>query len=74
MNIEKINRISELTRISRIRELTEAEKKEREELRNEYRQSVIGNMTAQLEHTTIVEPDGTRIKVRDLKNKEGDKN
>ena len=56
------------------RHLLKHAEKEREELRNEYRQSVIGNMTAQLEHTTIVEPDGTRIKVRDLKNKEGDKN
>ena len=72
MNQQKLNRISELTRISRTRELTEEEQAERQALRNEYRQSVIGNLTAQLESTTIVEPDGTKIKVKDRK-KEGDK-
>ena len=57
----KLDRLSELTAISRERELTEAEKRERETLRNEYRAAVTGNLRTQLEHTTIVEPDGTRI-------------
>ena len=73
MNKIKLDRLSELTRISRIRELTNEEKEERQTLRNEYRQSVIGNLTAQLEHTTIIEPDGTKIKVKDMKNKGEDK-
>lgn len=63
----KLERLSELTRISRVRELTEQEKTERQKLRNEYRQSVIGNLTGQLENMTIIEPDGTRIKVSDRK-------
>jgi uncharacterized protein YnzC (UPF0291/DUF896 family) len=63
----KLKRLSELTAISRERELTPAEKTEREELRMEYRRSVVGNLTAQLEHLTIVEPDGSRIKVSDMK-------
>ncbi|MBQ9375221.1 MAG: DUF896 domain-containing protein [Ruminococcus sp.] len=72
MDKTKLDRLSELTRISRERELTDAEKDERQTLRNEYRQSVIGNLTNQLEHMTIIEPDGTKIKVSDLKNeKEG---
>lgn len=63
----KLDRLSELTRISRERELTEQEKEERQTLRNEYRQSVVRNLTAQLENTTIVEPDGSRIRVKDMK-------
>ncbi len=61
MEKEKLDRLSELTHISRERELTEAEKRERETLRNEYRAAVTGNLRAQLEHTTVVEPDGKRI-------------
>ena len=38
--------------------------KEREQLRNIYRQSVIGNLKAQLDNTSIREADGT---VRPLK-------
>ena len=72
MEKAKLDRLSELTRITRTRELTDAEKSERQELRNEYRQSVIGNLTNQLEHMTIIEPDGSKIKVAELKNeKEG---
>ncbi|MGN0601881.1 MAG: DUF896 domain-containing protein [Oscillospiraceae bacterium] len=63
----KLDRLSELTRISRKRELTSAEKEEREKLRNEYRRCIVGNLTNQLEHTTIIEPDGSRIRVKDLK-------
>lgn len=67
MEKAKLERLSELTRISRERELTDKEKEERVMLRNEYRQSVIGNLTSQLENMTIIEPDGTRIKVSDRK-------
>lgn len=63
----KLNRLSELTAIARKRELTAEEKSEREALRNEYRRSVIANLTGQLEATTIIEPDGSRIKVSDMK-------
>ena len=47
----KLNRLSELTAIARKRELTAEEKSEREALRNEYRRSVIANLTGQLEAT-----------------------
>ena len=67
MEKKKLDRLSELTRISRERELTAEEKKERQQLRNEYRASVTGNLRSQLESMTILEPDGTRIKVSDLK-------
>lgn len=73
MEKTKLDRLSELTRISRIRELTNEEKSERQALRNEYRQSVIGNLTSQLENMTIIEPDGSKIKVSDRKLSKEDK-
>ena len=73
MEKKKLDRLSELTAISRDRELTDAEKSEREALRMEYRRSVIANFTDTLEHTTIVEPDGSRVKVKDKKRSGEDK-
>ncbi|MBQ6633627.1 MAG: DUF896 domain-containing protein [Ruminococcus sp.] len=76
MEKEKLNRLSleELTgrinrfsALSRERELSPEEVSEREGLRMEYRRRFRANLTAQLEHTTIVEPDGSRIKVSDMK-------
>ena len=69
----KLNRLSELTAIARKRELTAEEKSEREALRNEYRRSVIANLTGQLEATTIIDPAGSRIKVSDMKRSGEDK-
>ncbi|MBP3799007.1 MAG: DUF896 domain-containing protein, partial [Ruminococcus sp.] len=43
------------------------EKSEREALRMEYRRSIVANFSDTLEHTTIVEPDGSKIKVKDMK-------
>ena len=73
MEKEKLDRLSELTRIARERELTAAEQEERTALRNEYRQAVTGNLRAQLESMTIVEPDGSRIRVADMKRSGEDK-
>lgn len=67
MDQKKIDRISELTRISRQRELTNEEKKEREALRNEYRAAFTGNLRAQLENMSIIEPDGRVRKVKENK-------
>lgn len=70
MEQKKIDRISQLTRISRIRELTDEEKTEREALRQEYRAAFTGNLRAQLENMSIIQPDGTIKKVKENKNKE----
>ncbi|MBR4554755.1 MAG: DUF896 domain-containing protein [Ruminococcus sp.] len=67
MEKKKLDRLSELTRIARTRDLTDAEQAERTVLRNEYRRAVTGDLTAQLESMTIIEPDGTKIKVSDMK-------
>ena len=72
MEKAKLDRLSQLTAISRKRKLTEEEVNEREILRNEYRSQVRANLTGQLDNSTIVRPDGTRIRVKDMKHsKEG---
>ncbi len=63
MTQEKIDRINELARKSKTVGLTEEEKTEQTVLRNEYRQSVVGNLAAQLDNTYIVTPDGRKRKV-----------
>ena len=59
MTKEKIARINELAHKSKTTGLTEAEKAEQQELRKEYLADVKANLLAQLEHTSIKEPDGT---------------
>ncbi|MCI8729293.1 MAG: DUF896 domain-containing protein [Clostridia bacterium] len=60
---EKIARINELARLAKERELTADETAEREVLRREYRESVTGNMRAQLENTYIVDSRGNKTKL-----------
>ena len=59
MTKEKIARINELAHKSKSTGLTEAEKAEQQALRKEYLEDVKANFRAQLEHTSIKEPDGT---------------
>ncbi len=63
----QIDRINALARKSRAQGLTEAERREQMELRRQYVAAVRENLTAQLDHTVIQHPDGTR---RPLKPKE----
>lgn len=63
MNQKKIDRINELARKSKSVGLTDEEKAEQTELRNEYRQSVVGNLRAELSNTYIMTPDGKKRKV-----------
>lgn len=64
MNQTKIDRINALAKASKERELTAEEREEQTMLRNEFRRSVIGNLTGQLDHTVIVRPDGSRTEVK----------
>ena len=59
MTNEKIARINELARKSKAEGLTEAEKAEQQALRREYLDEVKANFRAQLNNTSIQEPDGT---------------
>ena len=66
MDEKRIERINELYHKSKKEGLTKAEKKEQAELRKEYILSIRRNMEAQLDHVTVVHPDGSTV---DLKKK-----
>ena len=63
MTKEKIARINELAHKSKTTGLTEAEKAEQQALRKEYIEAMKCSLRAQLERTSIKEPDGTIHKV-----------
>ena len=63
MTNEKIARINELARKSKTKGLTEAEKAEQQALRQEYVADVKASLRAQLNNTSIQEPDGTIHKI-----------
>ena len=60
---EVIARINVLAAKNKAEGLTARELEERARLRRIYIDSVTGNLKGQLEHTTIVYPDGTKKKV-----------
>lgn len=64
MTQEKINRINELARKKKAEGLTDAEIQEQAVLRREYIESFKQSLVSQLENTYIVEPDGTKRKVK----------
>lgn len=66
MNMDEvIKRINELARkVKSGEELTAEELAERDRLRRIYIDSVKANLVGSLENTYIVEPDGTKIKVK----------
>lgn len=63
MEQKKIDRINELAKKSKTVGLSDEEKTEQTALRNEYRKSVIGNLTAQLDNCYIVDDKGNKTKV-----------
>ncbi|MBO5021238.1 MAG: DUF896 domain-containing protein [Clostridia bacterium] len=64
MTQEKINRINELARKKKSEGLTDAELREQAILRREYIDGFKASLVSQLENTYIVEPDGTKRKVK----------
>ena len=59
MTNEKIARINELAKKSKTTSLTDAEKAEQQVLRREYIDDMKASLRAQLNNTSIKEPDGT---------------
>ena len=59
-----IARINELAAKNKAEGLTEEELIERDKLRRIYIDSYKQNLVAQLENTYIVQPDGTKVKVK----------
>ena len=64
MEKEKIARINALAHKAKTSGLTEAELAERDALRQEYLADIRASVIDQLEHTTVIEPDGTRRKLQ----------
>ncbi len=64
MTQEKIDRINALARKQKTEGLTEQEKAEQAALRREYIEAYKQSLVAQLENTYLVEPDGTKRKVK----------
>ncbi|HIR50043.1 MAG TPA: DUF896 domain-containing protein [Candidatus Avoscillospira avicola] len=64
MEQAKIDRINVLARKSKAEGLTEAEREEQAALRREYVAAVKRNLTAQLEQTYVVDPQGNKHKLR----------
>lgn len=64
MEQKKIDRINELARKAKAAPLTEAEQKERDLLRREYIDSVVGSLRGQLDSTYIVDKEGNKTKLR----------
>lgn len=64
MNMDElIKRINQLAAKAKAEGLTDEELSERDKLRRMYIDSVTGNLRQQLDHTTIVYPDGSKKKV-----------
>ena len=59
-----IARINELAAKNKAEGLTEEELIERDKLRRIYIDSIKANLIGQLENTYIVQPDGTKVKVK----------
>lgn len=64
MEQKKIDRINELARAAKVRPLSEDELRERDLLRREYINSVVGSLKGQLDHTYIVDSYGNKSKLR----------
>lgn len=64
MTKEKIDRINALARKQKAEGLTDEEKQEQAVLRREYIESFKLSLVSQLENTYILEPDGTKRKVK----------
>ena len=69
MEQHKIDRINELARKAKAGPLTPAEQKERDLLRREYIDSVVGSLKGQLDRTYLVDGQGNKTKLR----RKGDK-
>ena len=63
MEQKKIERINELSQLAKQRELTDEEKVERAALRQEYVNSVLGNLKNQLDNTYVMDEKGNKTRL-----------
>lgn len=63
MEQKKIDRINELAKLAKERELTDEEKVERAALRQEYVNSVLGDLRNQLNNTYVMDEKGNKTQL-----------
>lgn len=66
MEQEKINRINELARKAKSSGLSDSERAEQKQLREEYIAGFRASLVNQLDNTYIMEPDGTKHKIKPI--------
>ncbi len=64
MTDERIEKINHLAHKAKTIGLTKEETAERDKLRREYIDSIKANLRAQLDNTYVLEPDGTKRKLK----------
>ncbi len=64
MEQSRIDRINALARKAKAEGLTEAETLEREQLRREYIDAVVGSLKGELENTYVMDEKGRKSKLR----------
>ena len=64
METERVKRINELAKKAKTEGLTPEETEERDRLRQEYLAAFRANLTAQLDNTYIVDPQGNKRKLQ----------
>ncbi len=64
MKQEKIDRINQLARKAKAEGLTPEETAERDALRQEYLNAVLGNLREELDHTYVVDEKGRKRKLQ----------
>ena len=64
MDQKKIDRINELARKAKAEGLTEEEQKDREVLRQEYLDAIMGNLRRELDNTYLVDEHGNKRKLQ----------
>lgn len=64
MEQSRIDRINALARKAKAEGLTEAETLERDQLRREYIDAVVGSLKGELENTYVVDEKGRKSKLR----------
>lgn len=67
---KQIDRINELARKAKKDGLSDVEKKEQQKLRRLYIDSFKASLIGTLDNTVVVNPDGTRQKVSEMKKKD----
>ena len=68
MTKEKIDRINELAHKAKAEGLTDEEIRERDDLRREYIDSVVGNLRQELDYTYVVDDKGNKRKLAPKEN------